>query len=223
MSNPTTIDGAPSQGESAATQVYRALIDMISRKELVAGSVLQERKLAEALGVSRTPLREALNRLSGTGLLVRQPSGALTVRPFDIQDYIEILHVRRLLEGETAALAAARGVDPEAVRRVREQITSLISNKAPSADDHWAVDDAVHELTAAAAGSRLLAKLIRDLRQRTRMFDVKRLPERFLPGGQEHLAILDALETGDPETARRVMTAHIENVKVSILRDLSRL
>jgi DNA-binding GntR family transcriptional regulator len=223
MSDSSTIDDLPSPGDSAATQVYRALIEMISRKELVAGSVLQERKLAEALGVSRTPLREALNRLAGSGLLVRQPSGVLTIRPFDIQDYIEILHVRRILEGETAALAATRGVDPGAIERVRRQITDLISNAAPSARDHWAVDDAVHELTATAGGSKLLAKLIRDLRQRTRIFDVKRLPERFLPGCQEHLAILDALATGDAEAARRMMTTHIENVKASILRDLSRL
>src|SRR5690606_27994178 len=147
------------------------------------GVPLQERKLAEVLGVSRTPLREAMNRLVGTGILIRLPNRGFTVRSFNIRDYIEILHVRRLLESETASLAASR-VDRADIQAVRAQILGLMSKPNPSTNDHWGVDDALHGLVAAAAGSQLLSSLIQELRGRTRIFDMKQLPERFLPGCQ---------------------------------------
>lgn len=217
-----SIPSSKDSDESITDQTYRALVQMILSKELMAGVPLQERKLAETLGVSRTPLREAMNRLAGNGILIRLPNRGLTVRSFDIKDYIEVLHVRRLLEGETASLAALR-IRRADIQVVREQILELMSKPNPSTNDHWGVDDALHGLVATAADSQLLSSLIQELRSRTRIFDMKQLPERFLPGCQEHLAILEALETGNPDTARRAMITHIENVKASILQGLSRL
>lgn len=217
-----SIPSSKDSDESITDQTYRALVQMILSKELMAGVPLQERKLAETLGVSRTPLREAMNRLAGNGILIRLPNRGLTVRSFDIKDYIEVLHVRRLLEGETASLAALR-IRRADIQAVREQILELMSKPNPSTNDHWGVDDALHGLVATAADSQLLSSLIQELRSRTRIFDMKQLPERFLPGCQEHLAILEALETGNPDTARRAMITHIENVKASILQGLSRL
>jgi DNA-binding GntR family transcriptional regulator len=64
---------------------------------------------------------------------------------------------------------------------------------------------------------------VRDLRRRTRMFNLKRMPERFLPGCLEHLAIVEALEKRDAPAAQRAMTTHLENTKDSILQKLGKI
>ena len=85
------------------------------------------------------------------------------------------------------------------------------------------VDDRLHDLIAVNSGNRMMATMVRDLRRKTRIFNFKRMPERFEPGCQEHLAIIDAIMRGDEVAARAAMSTHIENVKQSIIRKLSEL
>jgi DNA-binding GntR family transcriptional regulator len=206
--------------KSTTGATYEALLDRILRKALLPGTLLQERRLAEALGVSRTPLREALSRLEGEGLVVRQPGRALMVKPITINDYLDALDVRRLLEPEAAARSIGRLPAAE-TDVLREQIQMLLADPTPSPARHWAVDDAVHEAIAAAGGSDLMAGIIRNLRRRTRIFNLTRMPDRFAPGCHEHLAILNAIAAGDAAGAREAMSAHLANVKTSIIQKLT--
>ena len=92
----------PDTGDSQRLSVvaYGALLDMILRGAIVAGEMVTERQIAARLGISRTPVREAVRRLEGEGTLERQRNGALVVRPYSLEDFLHALAVRRLLEGE---------------------------------------------------------------------------------------------------------------------------
>jgi DNA-binding GntR family transcriptional regulator len=68
-----------------------------------------------------------------------------------------------------------------------------------------------------AAGNKLLAAMILDLRRRTHIFDTNKIPERRVPGAEEHLAMLEAIEAGSSEVARKLMAEHIENAKLAII------
>jgi DNA-binding GntR family transcriptional regulator len=78
-------------------------------------------------------------------------------------------------------------------------------------------------LIAEASGNGVLAGLVRGLRRKTRMFSLKRMPGRFLPGSAEHVAIIDSLQQRNEVAARRAMALHLENSKLSVLQILGRI
>ena len=208
--------------KSLSDQAYERLLDMILSGELPAGSILQERKLADALNISRTPAREALGRLETEGLVTRKFGRLLAVRELTVHEFIEILNVRKLLEVEAAGLAAGN-VPKERTIAVRSAIEALMNAAKPTVAQHWAIDDMVHGTVAEASGNRMLASLICDLRRRTHMFDMRRIPTRFESSCQEHLLLIDAIERGHPTAARKAAETHIEHVKLSIIDKLRNL
>ena len=119
--------GAKAQ-PSSQTNVMRAVIDLreeILSGRLAGGTRLFEVPLAERLGISRTPVREALSRLAEEGLLDRAPGGGLSVRSFRFSDVVDAIELRGVLEGTSARLAAERGVQPAALARIRETVGRL--------------------------------------------------------------------------------------------------
>lgn len=201
---------------------YERLRDMILNGELPAGASLQEKKLAERLGVSRTPVREATMRLMMEGLVLRTAGLTPVVRRLSTDDFIEILHVRRLLEVEAAGRAAETGGSAE-LRAIAARIAEFRDGYEPTPEEHVAVDDRLHQIIAGLAGSRLLAEMIDDLRKKTKIFDMGRLPERFEPGVHEHLEIIEAVFARDVTRAQDAMRAHIDNVRSSVMNHLRRL
>jgi DNA-binding GntR family transcriptional regulator len=198
---------------------YDRLLDMLLAGELVAGALLQERRLAEALNISRTPVREALGQLEAEGLVTRQLGRLMTVCQISIQDYIEILNVRKLLEVDAAGLAAGK-VNKADAERMRAAVWAIMDEPNPTPAQHWQVDDLVHSTIADAADNKLLAAMIRDLRRRTHIFNTRRIPTRRRPGALEHLALIDAIAAGESAKARALMSEHIENVKAAIVQQL---
>jgi DNA-binding GntR family transcriptional regulator len=198
---------------------HERLLDMLLSGELTAGATLQERRLAERLKISRTPIREALARLESEGL-VHKAGRLMTVSQISVQTYIEILNVRKLMEVEAAGLAAERRIDKGVAENIRAAIWGLMETDAPTPAEHWAVDDIVHGVISEAADNALLAKMIRELRRRTHLFNTRRIPGRLRPGSLEHLALIDAVAAGDSAKARRLMAEHIDNVKAAIVDQL---
>ncbi len=201
---------------------YQRLRQMIVSGELPAGSRVLEKDCAARLGISRTPVREAISRLTSEGLVRRPEGGMPTVHLISTDEIVEILHVRRLLEIE-AARQAAGAPGKDALLKLRTVFEAFLSGERPSAGDHLAADDALHERIAAMSGSRLLESLISDMRLKTRIFDKGSIPERFEPGCKEHIAIIDGIVSGDPERAQAAMKTHMDNVRDSILNHLTRL
>jgi DNA-binding GntR family transcriptional regulator len=198
-----------------ADRAMEQIRDMIFSGDLPGGAVIQDRKLAEQLGLSRTPVREALGRLAGEGYL-RRDKRLLTVHSVSVEEVMEILATRWLLEGETARLAAGR-ISSKQIEMLKSAILGMVDPNEVSHDRHWTVDDLIHLSIAEASGNRLMAKLVKDLREKTRMFGLSRIPRRFDPGKAEHLSIIDAIERGDGEAASRAMREHIDKARQGIL------
>ena len=201
---------------STLTQTaFDALSQMILSGELAGGDVVNERRLAEQLGFSRTPVREALGRLEGEGYL-RRSGRTLIVSAVDLGEVVEILAVRRVLEAEAARLAVGR-MTAETLGTVRDAILGMRRVEEVAPDHHWTVDDLLHLSLARASGNRLLAHLVADLRRRTRMFGLSRIPTRFEPGKGEHLDILDAVERGAADDAAAAMQRHLDSTRAAII------
>ena len=207
-------------GKNLSEFAYQQLLDMLLAGKLVPGANLQERRLAGALNISRTPIREALGRLEAEGLVTRQAGRLMTVCHISVQTYIEILNVRKLLEVEAAGLAADKKIDKTLAENIRAAIWRLMDTEEPTPAEHWGVDDMVHGAISAAADNTLLATMIRDLRRRTHIFNTRRIPNRLRPGALEHLALVDAVAAGDKAKARQLMAEHIGNVKAAIVNQL---
>jgi len=206
--------------ESLSDMAYRAILGMLQRGELAPNDLLTERQIAAQLKISRTPLREAVRRLEGERLLNRQRNGALMVRPLPLEEYIYILNVRRLLEGEAASLAA--GQMPRAqLMALKKQIEEVrqLSDDAPIPDLNERDID-LHAMIANACGNPILRLLIEDMRRRTSMFRFGRLPDRRNVVCDEHAAIIEALLKGDAHEARIATQAHIDGVKKALLEGL---
>src|SRR5271170_4874407 len=114
--------------EKLANTAYRTVLNKILSHELPGGSVIQERKLAEAMGISRTPMRDALGRLEGLGLLVRLTDRLLAVRVITLQDYLHSLDVRAMIEPQAAALAA-RSLSAADISALRDELASLAADE----------------------------------------------------------------------------------------------
>lgn len=212
-------DTADEREASLSQVAYNALLDRLIRRQIPVGSVLQERRLAETLDMSRTPVREALNRLESEGFVTRKPGRVLVVKEFSTRELIETLYVRQILETESVGLATGR-IPAAELDAAEAAIHALLAKSEPSADEDWAVDSRLHRTIAERSGNAVLAKMIHDLRVKTHMFNMDRVPERFEIGHREHLAIIDALRRGDRDAARAGIQAHIENVKLSIIEKL---
>jgi DNA-binding GntR family transcriptional regulator len=212
--------GAGSGGDpSLALSAYHRLRGMVLSGVLAGGQIIQERRLAEQLGLSRTPVREALGRLEGEGLL-RRDGRVLLCATVTVQEVLEILSVRRSLEADAAASAAMR-MDTAQVAALRASLDAMADPGSVTDDQHWATDDILHLTLADASGNSLLSRLIRDLRQRTRMFGLRRIPGRFDIGKREHLEILDAVAARDVDGAAAAMRMHLDHARDAILATLA--
>src|SRR6201991_3246351 len=140
-----------------STVAYGAVLDMILSGAIAAGELVTERQIAARLGMSRTPVREAVRRLEGEGTLERQRSGALVVRPYSMETFLHALAVRRLLEGESARLAAGK-IAPAVIADARAHIARL---RHEGLGDAARQDDRdFHAAISAASGNPVLATTI---------------------------------------------------------------
>lgn len=204
---------------SLSEQAYNRILELILGGRIAPGTILQERKLAEMLSMSRTPLREALSRLEAERMITRTHGRAPVVSHVGIESFVFILDMRRTLEVEAAGRATGR-IPPETAARVIEAIDELVEIEHPTPAQHWAVDDLVHGTIADAAGNPLVASTIRDLRRRTHLFNTARIPKRLMPGASEHLNMINAVTGSDPELSRQIMGRHLDNVRDAIIEYL---
>ncbi|MBB5215528.1 GntR family transcriptional regulator [Parapusillimonas granuli] len=216
MANSEIIYSEPAQPVATATErAYSTVLGWIETRQIGAGSVLDERRLSNALNISRTPLRNALNRLLGEGYLVRLVNGTTIVREIDVGEVLELLYVRRILEPEAAALATGR-IPPALLQKVR----AAIMDPALATDgriETWHAGDEMHDLVCEYCSNRSLSAILKDARRRIRISNVERVPGRNAEASSEHLAIVDALAAGDPDQAREFMRKHLENIAEGFL------
>jgi DNA-binding GntR family transcriptional regulator len=193
--------------------VYDALIDLIVGGELPPGQHMVETELAQQLGVSRQPIREALHRMEAEGWVDLRPSqGAFVHVPTD-QEVDELLDVRELLEAETARLAA-RSASPEQVARLREILAE--GQAAIRVDDFGravAANDSFHAEIAAIAGNSVLAELADIVGRRVQWYYRMVAPARGRGSWIEHREMIDAIQAGDAEWAQLLARRHTERTR----------
>lgn len=202
--------------QSLSDQAYTRILEMLLAGQLVPGEALQERRLAQMMDISRTPVREALFRLEAEALILRGPGRKLVVNDISIESYVRLLDLRRILEMEAAARATGR-ISPEKLAEVEAGLDEMLHLETVSAAQHWAVDDLVHHTIAEAAGNPMLTRTILDLRRRTHIFNTNRISHRRRPGTEEHLALIRAAAGSDPELTRRLMGTHLDHVRNAIV------
>jgi DNA-binding GntR family transcriptional regulator len=207
-------------GHNLSSRAHRALSEMIRSRRLRSGELIVEAKLADVLGISRTPLREALQRLEGEGLVVKSANRSFVVRQVELGEYLQSLKIREILEGEAAALAVGRN-PPAQIREARREIEELMAATTYHTDAHWRSDDNVHGLAIDACGNAVMGQMIRSLRVATRLFEIARLADRVEPDSIEHLEILDSLEAADAKRARKAAQTHIRSLYRFALDNIS--
>lgn len=202
--------------EDLTETTYRQLLEMIQQGRIPTNMPLQERALAAALGVSRTPLREAFSRLVGGGFATRVGRGQLIVKEPTLREYLEILQLRILLEGE-AAFAAASRMPTEQAQSVISVLAAHRQARDFSASENHRIDNLVHQTIAAHCGNAMLESMIFDLRIKARTFDQNGTVARFEPGCQEHIALMERILAGDAPGAREAMVFHLTQARAGIV------
>jgi DNA-binding GntR family transcriptional regulator len=213
-----TVGTARRAGDSISEQTYQALIGLIASRQLEPGDAVEERRLAERFEVSRTPMRAAISRLLGEGVLQQRSNGMVVVREVGLTEYLELLSLRVLLEGEAASLAAARA--PHSALAPIEQRLLAKLDAAAATPDVPQLDDDIHELVVAHCGNQSLGALITDIHRRLRMRNLSHVPHRLVPACEEHLEVVRALMARDPARARLAMVDHLEAVRTTYLRHM---
>jgi DNA-binding GntR family transcriptional regulator len=191
-------------------QVYETLEELIIFGALTPGQHLVEADLAKRLGVSRIPVREALQLLHSNGWVeLRQRQGAFVHRP-TLQEVDDVFSVRTLLEVESARIAATKATK-ESVRQLRG--TTKAGAKALAGDDEEALvrlNSEFHGQVTSLAGNRVLAEMIGRLDKRIRWYFASVARSRGADSWKEHEELIDALESGDAQRAAKIMRAHAE-------------
>lgn len=210
----------PSAGINLSNLAYRAVSQMIRDKRLAGGEQIVETRLAETLGVSRTPLREALQRLEGEGLVRKTANRSFMVRSVDLAEYLHSLRMREIVEAEAAAQAVGH-IPQELMAAVRHEIETLRASPTYHVDAHWRSDDNLHNLFIDHCGNPVMTGVVRSLRVTTHLFEIAKLKDRLKPDSLEHLAILSALEAGDRAGARKAVQTHMRSLKAFALAAVS--
>jgi DNA-binding GntR family transcriptional regulator len=206
---------------TAAEQVYASLSEEILDGDLVSGSALTEQDLAARFSVSRTPVREALARLSAEGLLVPLGSRSLMVRPISRNELIHLYELRVALELQAVRLAANRSdskVFTELQLLLQSASDLVFGNKADLRsfyDLHERFDAAIQEAIDSPFLSSALASLQLHLRRIRRI--TKHNPQRLIQAAHETAIVAGAIARGDSDVAEAAMRVHLsESLSASL-------
>lgn len=215
------MDGAAAAvREPRAVAVYKAIKDAIITCALAPGSVVAERELAQQYDVSKTPVREALNRLREEGLVQSSPHKGTVISPITIQDIQDTYYLRLLLEPEAASLACRRAT-PAQVREVRE-LYRRMSATSPTRQraKQLRYNTEFHLAIARASGNPKLADALHSL-----LIDVERFYNaHHAQGGPRPAmnwdALVEAIATGDATAARAITVEGIRSSRRRLTENL---
>ncbi|MDW4572124.1 GntR family transcriptional regulator [Microbacterium sp. M3] len=210
----------------ASDRAYATLLDEIQSGVLRPGAVLGEVEQAARLGVSRTPLREALGRLGADGLVAQQSPRVTVVTAIEPDDIREIFEVRRALEESAARLAAERGdaaIFAELARDfARVDLADGDHDGADARDEYYALIARFDESLDSAVANDYLTAALRTVR--THLVRVRRLardnPGRLAASVAEHRLIASAIAARDADLAAHATHVHLHNALTNILESL---
>ena len=190
---------------------------------LKPGERLMEIPLAEELGVSRTPIREAIRKLEQEGFVVMIPRRGTYVADISLKDISQVFEIRSALEELAAALAAERITDEEieALERMLVEIGNYIETK--DMDKIVETDVAFHEVLYKASRNERLVEIIHNLREQTLRFRTVSMnqPGRLAKTREEHRLLVEAIANRDGKQARKMARMHMEHSEQALLTGMN--
>ena len=222
MSNPESKTRAAntSDADSQTGRTVLNLREMLLRGEFQPGERLSELPLVARLGVSRTPLRLALDRLANEGLLEAVPTGGFVVREFTVADIWDAIETRGVLEGAAARLAAERLASPAdlaTLRRSFDEMNAMLGLTIDSFGRYLDLNEAFHSAIVDLAKSPMLRRTLDHVTRlpfaapSALVFARSKLPkaaEMFTIGQDQHRSILEAIENRQGARAESLAREH---------------
>jgi GntR family transcriptional regulator, rspAB operon transcriptional repressor len=208
--------------ESLGDRAYFAIRELIVTLELAPGSIVSERELQERLGVGRTPVREALQRLEGERLVEVYPRRGIFVSNVNVLDLGVLSEVRTVLEGFAARLAAERSTAAD--RSTTAELIAALEELSAAADERLLIDldQRIHRHVYACTHNSFLEATLDGyyvLTLRIWFLALQRV-SRLGDAVKEHLELLDAIRDGDPQRAEDAMRRHVAGFEEAIRRVL---
>ena len=198
---------------SLSAKVFHSIREDILNGKYQANEELKEKNIGEELGVSRTPVREALRQLELEGLVHIIPNKGAFVENVTLKDIKDIYEIRTLLEG-LCARWAAENITKEKLEELEETVfLSDFHYSKENWDQILVLDNRFHEIVYEACGSKELTRVLRDYHhylQRIRRITLEQ-KERARASTDEHRAIAEALKARDAATAEECAKLHIKN------------
>ena len=178
-----------------------------------------EIQLAEKLGVSRTPIREAIRKLELEGLVVMVPRKGAYVAGISMKDIHEVYELRSALEALAASLAAVRITDEELEEMERQMVREAKETEENNLQGIVSIDTTFHDLLYQAAHNQRLVQFINILQEQLQRFRAATLsrPGRSKYALEEHKKIVEALANKDAKLAAKLATEHIENAENAMI------
>jgi len=200
----------PQIPRSRALDVERTVAEWIFQGELTAGQKLTEQEVAERLGVSRGPVREAFRALEDVGLLQIEQNRGAFVRKIDFDEAMEIHDIYSALE-ELATRSAARRLSGTEIGELKSLVESMdAAAEAEDLDRYYSLNLSFHRLLVEGSGNRRLLSIYNRLLNELHLFRRFGLTQRgeMQLSNREHHQILDKIAAGDPEGAAEAMRIH---------------
>ena len=194
------------------SEVYKIIKEGIKNREFLPGTKLKESDLVRKLGVSRTPIREALNQLSKEGIIEIFPRKGAFVKNCSKDEVIEILILREVLEGAAARLVTEQMSDELVIK-----LETFFKHYRKGLLDYAEADEQFHSEIIRASGSTRLVGLINNLKDSLQMLDMRavsfRYPERIKESLAEHLKIIEAFKAKDAVLAETLTRDHFQHTR----------
>ncbi|MGL5363754.1 MAG: GntR family transcriptional regulator [Bosea sp. (in: a-proteobacteria)] len=212
--------------EPQAEKAYRALKKLILDNEIPPGSHLLEQEAGLRLGMSRTPVREAMVRLQQEGMVEIRPRHGMRVLPISLGDMAEIYDILTVLEALAARRAAEQGVTTEALAQLEAAVRDMDLALDQDNREAWAeADMRFHALLVAASGSRRLQNAVGnvvDQSSRARHLTLHLRPKP-LASNEDHRAVVEAIKARDADRAHDIHFQHRERNGRQLIALLTRL
>lgn len=205
--------------EPLAKMAYNALRDSILSNTLTSGTIYNEKSLAQQLGISRTPVREALLELSSQGLIEFLPRKGVVVNSFTSQDINEIFELRQIMETHAFKMACTRSprIDLSEMEKCVET-QRRIAMKSGDISEFMEIDRAFHMAFARQTGNRRLIAIMDNIRDILHIMGSYALvvEGRMNQVVLEHEKILNAVKAGDVETTLTLLADHLKQSKAAV-------
>lgn len=211
------------KSERAWESAYEQIKELILSMEFKPGDIVSENRMAQRLGISRTPVREALKKLEQEGLVIAS-NRRKRVYVLTVKEVREIFDLKKVVEGSIARWAAERGSEEEVgkLQAIIEEMGKIAEGKPedPSEQEEWKhawleADKGYHEQLFAMAENQRAAQLIRSLNtywHRLRL-GIVAIEGRIEISQAEHRKITEAIVRRDPDAAEKAAVSHLENLK----------